>query len=185
MWTCESFCCCTKLLSWSTWPLETHVKWENCLFFLKSFDSEDEKLWTQELKWNLSCSSFAKPFYRDIAATIKKDIALFTNTVFMLVFSLWQPTICKMEQGLVTLQQSVECCHNQSDPCSLLSSWINLVMLQLTSCLQEKGLLTVIVFCYLWLVRLFTIYIREFTHVHCMQGEDCCITSARVLVACV
>ena len=29
-------------------------------------------------------------------------------------------------------------------------------MLQLTSCLQEKGLLTVIVFCSLWLVKLFT-----------------------------
>ena len=40
--------------------------------------------------------------------------------------------------------------------------WINLVMLQLTSCLQEKGLLTVIVFRSLWLVKLFTK--RKFIH---------------------
>jgi len=34
-------------------------------------------------------------------------------------------------------------------------------MLQLTSCLQEKGLLTVIVFRSLWLVKLFTKQTRQ------------------------
>ena len=65
---------------------------------------------------------------------------------------------------------------------ALLSSWINLVMLQLTSCLQEKGLLTVIVFRSLWLVKLFTK--RRFIRcVQCMQGEyTVAITFARVLV---
>ena len=88
-----------------------------------------------------------------------------------------------MEQGLARsnnrIVAAVECCHNQSDPCSLLSSWINLVMLQLTSCLQEEGLLTVIVFRSLWLVKLLkeNLY-TGISVVQCMQGEyifdDCC-----------
>ena len=36
MWTCESFYCHTKLPSWSTWPLETHVQLDKkVVFFLK------------------------------------------------------------------------------------------------------------------------------------------------------
>ena len=55
-------------------------------------------------------------------------------------------------------------------------------MLQLTSCLQEKGLLTVIVFHSLWLVKLLVLKENLYTGisvVQCMQGEyiaidDCC-----------
>ena len=60
-------------------------------------------------------------------------------------------------------------------------AFILLVMLQLTSCLQEKGLLTVIVFRSLWLVKLFIQKENLYTGisvVQCMQGEyifdDCC-----------
>ena len=45
---------------------------ENCLFFLKlSFDFENEKLSTHAIEVEMSCSSFAKRFYGDIASTIK------------------------------------------------------------------------------------------------------------------
>ena len=112
MWTCESFYSHTKLPSWSTWTLETymHNNWTKKLSFsLKfSFDSEDEKLWTWPIEVEMSCSSFVKPFYRDRATTIKmladlhsqtRTLRLFTNSVLMLVVSLWQVITCKNEEG--------------------------------------------------------------------------------------
>ena len=67
---CKFLYCHTKLPSWSTWTLETHVK--KILFFLKlSFDFENEKLSTHTIEVEMSCSSFAKWFYGDIASTIK------------------------------------------------------------------------------------------------------------------
>ena len=100
----------------------------------------------------MSCSSFAKPFYRDRATTVKMaadlqsqtrtwHLHVFANTVLMLVVSLWQVIMCKNEEGSSNAASncccSNECCHNQSDPCSLILPWVNLVMLQLTSCLQK------------------------------------------------
>ena len=94
----------------------------------------------------------------------------------MLVVSLWQPTICKMEQCLVTLQQLNCCCSRMLwDLCSLLSSWIKLVMLQLTSCLQEKEYW---LWLYFTLCDLWNFLLKVRTVVQCMLGEyifdDCC-----------
>ena len=41
----------------------------------------------------------------------------------------------------------------------ILSSWINLVMLQLYKLSPKEGLLAVLVFLSLWLLRLFTFYV--------------------------
>lgn len=46
------------------------------------------------------------------------------TTVFMLVVHLWQPTVCKLEKGLITLQQSnCYCSRMLSDPSSLLLTY--------------------------------------------------------------
>jgi len=46
---------------------------------------------------------------------------------------------------------------NQIHALYILSSWINLVMVQLYKLSPKEGLLTVLVFLSSWLVRLFTI----------------------------
>ena len=75
----------------------------------------------------------------------------------------------KMEEGPKLIVAAVPNVVTTNQIHAPLSSWINLVMLQLTSCLQEKGLLTVIVFRSLWLVKLFT---KRFIRcVQCMQGK--------------
>ena len=98
-----------------------------------SFDPEDEKLWTWAIEVKMSCSSFAKPSYRNIATTFKmladllsqtRTLHLFTNTVFMLVVNLWQSTVCKLEKGLITLQQSnCRCSTMLPGPSSLLLTY--------------------------------------------------------------
>ena len=75
--------CCTKLLSWSTWPLETHVKLDKkivCFLTKSLFDSKDEKLWTWVIEVKMSCLSFAKPSYRNITTTIKMLADLLSQT---------------------------------------------------------------------------------------------------------
>ena len=129
IWTSESFYCCTKLLSISTWPWETHPQSLDKSFLRDIFFNSE--MWSCEhrqlkLKWmvhHLQSWTFLLHPRQSLICNVKQGTwHLSTNAILlMLVVSLSHPTVCKMGMGHKVTW-------NQSDPCSLfrlhLLSWI-------------------------------------------------------------
>ena len=82
---------------------DTHAQLNNFFLKLLSFDFKDVSMgnWKE-----MSCSSFAIE-----TLILQSRLSIICHTILMLVVILWQPTICKIEKGLVILQQSKFNCH--------------------------------------------------------------------------
>ena len=77
-WACENFYCHTKLLSFSTWPLERHMHNPTKKIVLcsqLSFDSEDVKLWTQTIGVHGSIICRAKHYNQESSWFAKQCMA--------------------------------------------------------------------------------------------------------------
>ena len=135
--------CCPVLLD--PYKHTCTIRWDNHLFFLElSFDSEDVNTgnWIGS-ELCIICKARHCHYIQDGSwfAKSDKDMAFIHHYfphVSSYIRSLWQPTICKLKTGLVTLQQSnCRCSRMLSQPIRYMLYFINQVMLQLTNCLQK------------------------------------------------